>query len=381
MADIASRPAIVPRMPWRLVAVALLVIALLISAAVFIGSRQTKLPPPFGPAGNGLVAYSRDGDIFVADPVTGESRAIVTGPEQDGAPLFSPNGRLVVFDRETDRLGRLHIGVAGADGSNVRVVTTEPISDQTKLVWAPDSSALYMTTFEGQLRRVDVDRVGPPVIIADDLAQDSPSAHPIDGRLLYRPRGSQQGLWVMEADGSGRRQLIAPDTSGLTVLDFADPRWSPDGTRISFIRSPAGLSDQRRIYVANADGTNVHPLTDAPGSWYEVDLQWSPDGTAIAFNRWEQDPDTREWQIRAIGVAPVDGGQAVDRGPVPVPEGAIFDYSPDGKSIYSLPGPVGDDPAFDDTKAIAIDPADGSTAELDWPTGMVPTWQRTAIEP
>ena len=73
MADVASRPAIAPRMPLRLIAVALVILALLISAAVFVGSRQAKLPPLFGPAGNGLVSYSRNGDIFVADPVTGES--------------------------------------------------------------------------------------------------------------------------------------------------------------------------------------------------------------------------------------------------------------------------------------------------------------------
>ena len=155
-------------------------------------------------------------------------------------------------------------------------------------MWAPDSSALYMTTFEGELRRVDVERVGPPQVIADDVAHDFPSAHPVDGRLLYRPRGGQQGLWVMEADGTGTTSAHRARPSGLTTLDFVDPRWSPDGTRISFTRAPAGLSDQRRIYVADADGTNVHPLTDAPGIWTEVDLQWSPDGTgsrSIAGNR------------------------------------------------------------------------------------------------
>ena len=51
------------------------------------------------------------------------------------------------------------------------------------------------------------------------------------------------------------------------------------------------------------------------------------------------------------------------------------------ESIYPIPGPVGDDPAYDDTKVLAIDPADGSTTELAWPTGMVPSWQRAAVEP
>ena len=45
MADIASRPAIAPRLPSRALGMALIILALLIALAVaFIGTRQTKLP-------------------------------------------------------------------------------------------------------------------------------------------------------------------------------------------------------------------------------------------------------------------------------------------------------------------------------------------------
>ena len=71
----------------------------------------------------------------------------------------------------------------------------------------------------------------------------------------------------------------------------------------------------------------------------------------------------------------------MDAGPIPVSEGALIGYAPDGETLWSLPGPVGDDPAYDSTKALAIDPTDGSSTDRAWPTGIVPTWQRTAIEP
>src|SRR6476661_1371515 len=85
MADLTGRLATAPRVPWRQVATALLIIALLaVAAAVFVGSRTPKLPAPFGVARNGLLVYASGGDIFTVDPVTGVRTAIVTGPEIDG---------------------------------------------------------------------------------------------------------------------------------------------------------------------------------------------------------------------------------------------------------------------------------------------------------
>ena len=54
--------------PWRAFAL-LVVLALLVAALglAYVGSRP-RLPAPYGPAGNGLVAYASRGDIFVADP-------------------------------------------------------------------------------------------------------------------------------------------------------------------------------------------------------------------------------------------------------------------------------------------------------------------------
>ena len=51
MADFAGRPTFALRVPWRTVGVALLIVALLLAAvAIYVGTRQTKLPPPFGVA-------------------------------------------------------------------------------------------------------------------------------------------------------------------------------------------------------------------------------------------------------------------------------------------------------------------------------------------
>jgi hypothetical protein len=126
--DIASRPPFAPRLPWRTIGMALLIIALTLAAAVLVaGSRQTKIPAPFGLARNGLVVYALDGDIFTLDPATGRTTPLVADPERDFDPTFSADGTRVAFRRETTRDGRPSeaIVVVAADGSNAVVVTSE----------------------------------------------------------------------------------------------------------------------------------------------------------------------------------------------------------------------------------------------------------------
>jgi Tol biopolymer transport system component len=65
----------------------------------------------------------------------------------------------------------------------------------------------------------------------------------------------------------------------------AEPAWSPDGTMIAFTSlrdTPVGNTRYRRLFLMNADGSNVHRL--AP----ELDVlqfapSWSPDGRELAF--------------------------------------------------------------------------------------------------
>jgi Tol biopolymer transport system component len=83
-----------------------------------------------------------------------------------------------------------------------------------------------------------------------------------DGRKIAFTR--QEGfyefdIYVMNADGSGKRSLTRPRSS-------FGPAWSPDGRKIVFF-SRDGNDD---IDVMNADGSEQRKLTRDPGS------EWSP---------------------------------------------------------------------------------------------------------
>jgi len=72
MGAIARRPLFFPTVPWRTIVTVALLIALLAAALIVAGS-QSKVPPPFGPARNGALAFG-DGDVYLRDSVTGESQ-------------------------------------------------------------------------------------------------------------------------------------------------------------------------------------------------------------------------------------------------------------------------------------------------------------------
>src|SRR5439155_22110724 len=98
MVDIFRQPILVPRLPWRSIALAIVLLLLLLAAAaVYIGGQQ-RIPAPFGPARNGLAAYAADGDIYTVDPGTGAATAIVAGPAAAQAPPSSPAGRHLAFE-------------------------------------------------------------------------------------------------------------------------------------------------------------------------------------------------------------------------------------------------------------------------------------------
>ena len=86
-------------------------------------------------------------------------------------------------------------------------------------------------------------------------------------------KGSEGDLFVLDADGTGRRRLTStPD------LEQA-AGWSPDGSEIVFTRFYlAGGSD---VFVMDVDGTNVRRLTRQPAR--DDAAAWSPDGSRILF--------------------------------------------------------------------------------------------------
>jgi hypothetical protein len=69
------------------------------------------------------------------------------------------------------------------------------------------------------------------------------------------------GIFVMNADGTHVRRLT--QRAGTFGTEDHAPSWSPNGKRIAFVRN-ARVGPTGDVYVANANGTAVRRVTNAP---------------------------------------------------------------------------------------------------------------------
>ena len=167
--------------------VLLLLVAMMAAIVVIVGSRQPRLPAPYGPADNGSILYSAHGDILIADPDGTDPRAVIGGPEDDVAPLVSSDGtRFVFFRKEFEGGYTLH--AADIDGTDVAVLSQAPLRDPSWAYWSPDGSSVLVVhkigaidvvstlaaDGRGSIRQLDI----------GDIVPDSPMWRPPDGREI-----------------------------------------------------------------------------------------------------------------------------------------------------------------------------------------------------
>src|SRR5687767_590144 len=82
----------------------------------------------------------------------------------------------------------------------------------------------------------------------------------------------RSNLWTIDVDGNAHRPL----TSG--TANYSSPRWSPDGTRLLYASSESGSS---QIHIRWLDSGQSAMLTRLPRAPRQI--SWSPDGKQIAF--------------------------------------------------------------------------------------------------
>ena len=126
MSAITSRVATPPGVPWRAIALAALLIALIAGALFVAGSLRHRVPPPFGPAANGAVYYSVNGDLMVADSPIATPRTILGGDTFDNGALLSPDGTRMVFVRGEIGSQDAQLWTAASDGSKPRQLADVP---------------------------------------------------------------------------------------------------------------------------------------------------------------------------------------------------------------------------------------------------------------
>ena len=187
--------------------------------------------------GDRVVGY--DFDIYVINANSSEERNLTGDAVSAGSPLWSPDGRKIVFWSGPD--GNGWVSVMNADGSKRRKLAR----NHGYVAWSPDGTKILLARGGHQLCEAPCSGGG-----------GATKAYAV----------------VANADGSGLRTLTR-----IAGVNGARASWSPDGRRIVFV---SDLDGNLEIYVINADGSRRRNLTRHPG--HDSDPAWAP-GRKIAF--------------------------------------------------------------------------------------------------
>ena len=205
-----------------------------------------------------------------------------------GRLQWSPDGSQVLFTQLVDRLGP-PIGFVEADGSRLGgfkdVPTTStgdkfPLITRETSVWE-DATANVTSRYAGPMSTFDVSADGSRI------------AYSTCGYAHYASDDDYK-IVVSNIDGTDTKRLTD------NVSPELYPVWSPDGTRVAFIRYPA-----LTIYaVATGESTNApsyfsHPVAPIPPAW-------SPDGGSIAFLAFATKPRNDFHWLSLVSGATVD---------------------------------------------------------------------------
>jgi Tol biopolymer transport system component len=270
---------------------------------------ETRIPLPT-PTVAGTIAFTtlaayNDSDICVVntDGTGLKTLAGVGDSAQSQHPRWSPDGKKIVYSR-----------------SEIAYVESEPGPQESTQVWVMNADGSGKT----QLTK---DSLGP----RNFLPSWSPDGKQIvfTSVVFYTDGVERDAIYVMNADGSGLRNVTSKKGPGVTSADYW-PTWEKDGT-ITFYRNTrgGGLS----MFSVNPDGSGLRRLVKEAGTatvrqWLKYEYGLSPDGKWVARHDVKAD---------RLVVVPVRGSgppvTLLDPVAAYAHETVDVTWSPDGKAL------------------------------------------------
>ncbi len=277
--------------------------------------------------------------VFTARNDGGDVKVLISNPEQEMShPRVSPDRTRIVLTRYTKR-GKdgkateeqgyegTEILILNLDGSGQEtIIPAKPGIVAANGCWSPDGKSLIFISTDNpsrapEIRQIDlasrqVKRVPTPA----GLSATDP--HWEAGKIVFAVKATEgkgaDALWIMNADGANARQVTKPPRSksapGL-YGDF-DPKVSPDGGKVAFMRIDGGTS--WKVMVLDLATSEEKLLSQgAPMEWLPT---WSSDGKLLLFVH----VDTAKPKEIGLYTMTPDGK---NRKMIPLPRGYLYGHS------------------------------------------------------
>jgi Tol biopolymer transport system component len=170
-----------------------------------------------------------------------------------------------VFTRDSAFIRRIY--TVNADGTGLRKL---PVQGQLPS-WSPDHSKIVFENGTVAIANAD----GSGFRNLGEEGDFNPSFTP-DGQYIVfvHQAAHQSDLFTMNVDGSNRQVLLRTSTSSERA-----PRYSPDGTKLAYMRTRKGVTD----LVVWDFATNIHTVVASPVNEFGSE-SWSPDSKRLAFS-------------------------------------------------------------------------------------------------
>jgi dipeptidyl aminopeptidase/acylaminoacyl peptidase len=273
----------------------------------------------------------------------GRVRLTNTAKHSESRPLWSPDGHSIAFLSDAPLPRKAEAGKGGTDdeedeeisqvwsipaaGGTARRLTNFP-SGVDDYVWSPDGKRIAVIVRDAERPAGVAKPKNPPPIVTSRYQFKEDGTGYLGARRTH--------LYVVDI-ATGKAEQV---TSG--QHDELLPAWSPDGKLIAYVTKRGDDPDRHLnfdIYVVEPRaGANERQVTTFTGAdldpYWETRPAWSPDSTRIAYLRSGEDKWIyyTPWQLAVVDVA-------TGKETLPAPIDRCFykpRWSADGASIYAL---------------------------------------------
>jgi len=305
-------------------------------------NRQMSLSPN----GKTLAFCSVDANelyVYTIPVEGGFSKRLVEAPARE--PVFSPDGKMIAYV-EDKNLGQGGGGlwIVPANGGTPRQVAEA--SNACSPIWSPDGRMIAFFDWNNRDEQIwivpineDGERAGEKVTI--DYPKETGGIYrltgwPPDNKIGAIFKSPQEcGLYTSPPNGEPATLVTHAEEGG-----FLQPRWSPDGKRIVYMKAPAEDGSNWMAWglaSIGAEGgrstmTPIEPDTKMLKAGWGGGGSISPDGKTIVFAGCKA--EEAESDILHVWTLPMEGGKPTQLTNAPAPQSDKFPcWSPDGKAI------------------------------------------------